>query len=110
MHIVLYWLYFTYFACFVYESHLSVFRCLFPLLLGPPSKGPDVHIPPLHPSPLFLLLSQEVPGKYADSLHMSKGIVPFSPTGTTGRRPSMDSMEVTGMTYKTCDCDCSLRS
>ncbi len=47
----------------------------------------------LHPSPLFWLLSQEAPEKSAD--------VPFSPTGTTGRRPSM---ELTGMKYNTCAC------
>jgi hypothetical protein len=33
----------------------------------------------LRPSPLFWLLSQEAPGKSADSLCLSKGIVPFSP-------------------------------
>ncbi len=42
----LYWPYFTYFAYFVYKTHFSVFRCLFPLLLGPPFKGPAVHLPP----------------------------------------------------------------
>ena len=46
MQIVLFWSYFTYFAYFEYKSHSSVFRCLFPLLLGPPSKGPAVHVPP----------------------------------------------------------------
>ncbi len=55
MHIMpigLYLSYSTYFAYFVYETHCSVFRCLFPLLLGPASNAP---------------------GKSADSLRMSKG-------------------------------------
>ena len=55
----------------------------------------------LQPSPLLWDLSQAAPGKSADSLRMSKGIVPVSPSGTSGRRPSM---EETGMTYNTCDC------
>ena len=41
-------------------------------------------------------LSQAAPGKLADPLRMSKGIVLVSPTGTRGRRPRM---EATGMTY-----------
>ena len=55
----------------------------------------------LQPSPLPADLSQLAPGKSADSRRMVKGIVPVAPTGTRGRRPSMED---TGITYKTCDC------
>ena len=55
----------------------------------------------LQPSPLFADLSQKAPGKSAVSRRMAKGIVPVAPTGTRGRRPSM---EETGITYKTCAC------
>ncbi len=76
---VLYWSYFTYFAYFVYRTHFSVFRCLFPLLLGPHPRAQLFTYHHIHPSTLFWLLSQEAPGKSADSLCMYKGIVPFSP-------------------------------
>ena len=55
----------------------------------------------LQPSPLFADLSQKAPGKSAVSRRMAKGIVPAAPTGTRGRRPSMED---TGITYKTCAC------
>ena len=55
----------------------------------------------LQPSAPSLVLSQAAPGKSADSLRISKGIVPVCPTGTSGIRPSM---EETGMTYNTWDC------
>ena len=55
----------------------------------------------LQPSPLFADLSQKAPGKSAVSRRMAKGIVPVAPTGTRGRRPSMED---TGITYKTCAC------
>ncbi len=60
---------------------VSVFRCLFPLLFGPPThpRAQLFTYYHLHPSSLFWLLSQEGPGKSADSLCMYKGIVPFSP-------------------------------
>ncbi len=103
LHIVLFWSYFTYFAYFEYKSHSSVFRCLFPLLLGPPSKGPAVHVPP--PTSIATVLIFVTRCSRKVWLFSSHGIVPFSPTGTTGRRPSM---ELTGMTYNTCAC--SLRS
>ncbi len=79
--------YFAYNAYRFYAGHIlhnnayCIFyvRCLFPLLLDPPSKVQLFTYLHLHPSPLFWLLSQEAPGKSADSLCMSKGIVPFSP-------------------------------
>ncbi len=79
--------YFAYNAYRFYAGHIlhnnayCIFyvRCLFPLLLDPPSKVQLFTYLHLHPSPLFWLLSQEAPGKSADSLWMSKGIVPFSP-------------------------------
>jgi hypothetical protein len=55
----------------------------------------------LQPSPRFADLSQKAPGKSAASRCMAKGTVPVAPTGTRGRRPSM---EITGITYKTCAC------
>ena len=55
----------------------------------------------LQPSRPFSDLSQKAPGKSADSRRMAKGIVPVAPTGTRGRRPSMED---TGITYKTCAC------
>ena len=55
----------------------------------------------LQPSPPFADLSQKAPGKSAVSRRMAKGIVPVAPTGTRGRRPSMED---TGITYKTCAC------
>ena len=61
----------------------------------------------LQPSPPFADLSQKAPGKSAVSRRMAKGIVPVAPTGTRGRRPSMED---TGITYKTCQCACSRRS
>jgi hypothetical protein len=57
----------------------------------------------LHPLPLFWPLSQEAPRKSSDSLSMFKGILPFSPMGTTRRSPSV-TVELTGMTYNTCAC------
>jgi hypothetical protein len=59
----------------------------------------------LQPSPPFADLLQKAPCKSADSARMAKGIVPVAPTGTRGRRPSMED---TVITYKTCAC--SLRS
>ena len=59
----------------------------------------------LQPSPPFTDLLQKAPCKSADSARMAKGIVPVAPTGTRGRRPSMED---TVITYKTCAC--SLRS
>jgi hypothetical protein len=53
MHIVLFWSYFTYFAYFEYKSHSSVFRFLFPLLLGPHPRVQLFTYHHLHPSPLF---------------------------------------------------------
>jgi hypothetical protein len=53
----------------------------------------------LHPSAASFDLSQAAPGKSADSLRISNGIVPVDPTGTRGRRPSMED---TGARYKTC--------
>ncbi len=49
----------------------------------------------------FADLSQKALGKSAVSRRMAKGIVPVAPTGTRGRRPSMED---TGITYKTCAC------
>ena len=37
------------------------------------------------------------------SFRISKGMVPVSPSGTSGRRPSIED---TGMTYNTCDFSC----
>jgi hypothetical protein len=61
----------------------------------------------MRPSPQFAHLSQKAPGMSADSRRMAKGIVPVAPTGTRGRRPSMED---TGITYKTGACSrCSKR-
>ena len=49
----------------------------------------------LQPSPLLADLSQLAPGKSADSCRMAKGIVPVAPTGTRGRRPSIEETGIT---------------
>ncbi len=76
------------------------FHSLLPLLLGPPTQGPATYHH-LQPSPLLADLKQKAPGKSAASRRMAKGIFPVAPTGTSGRRPSMED---TGITYKTCAC------
>ena len=76
-------------------------HCLLQLLLGPPSQGPGVHVPPPTTITAVHYLLQKAPEKSADSRRMAKGIVPVAPTGTRGRRPSMED---TGITYKTCAC------
>ena len=49
----------------------------------------------LQPSPPLADLSQLDPGKSADSCRMAKGIVPVAPTGTRGRRPSIEETGIT---------------
>ena len=89
------------------KSFLLVFLRLLPQLLGSPSQGPAVEsecvdVPP--PTTVTAILGfiagsgAAAPVKSADSLCISKGIVPVVPTGTSGSRPSMED---TGMTYKT---------
>jgi hypothetical protein len=55
----------------------------------------------LQPSSPFLLLSQAASEKSANSLRMSKGIVPVVSTGTS--RTWRRNMEETEMTYKACN-------
>ena len=87
------------------KSFLRVFLRLLQLLLGSPSQGPAVDVTP--PTTVAAILGfiagsgAAAPVKSADSLCISKGIVPVVPTGTSGSRPSMED---TGMTYKTCAC------
>ena len=49
----------------------------------------------LQPSPPFADLSQKAQVKSVDSPRMAKGIVPVAPTGTRGRRPSMEDTGIT---------------
>ena len=70
-----------------------------PAIAWSPIPGLTYHH--LQPSPLFSDLSQKAPSKSANSRRMAKCIVPVAPTGTRGRRPSMED---TGITYKTCAC------
>ena len=58
-----------------------------------PIPGPTYHH--LQPSPLLADLSQLALGKSADSCRMAKGIVPVAPTGTRGRRPSIQETGIT---------------
>ena len=53
----------------------------------------------LHPSPSPGFESHDAPSKSADSPRMLWGMVPVSPTGTTGSLPKIDVM---GSTYSTC--------
>ncbi len=79
------------------KSFLSVFLCLLLLLFGPHPRaqlftGTYHHLQPSE-SPLSLVLSHTSPRKAADSLGISKGIVPVWPTRTSGSRPSMEDKE-----------------
>ncbi len=52
------------------KSHSQGFHCLLPLLLGLPTQGPAVHVPP----PTTIAdLSQKAQGKSAASRHLAKG-------------------------------------
>ncbi len=83
------------------ETVLCVFHSYFYYRLVPYPRAQLFTYHHLHPSPLFLVWSQTAQGKSADPPSISKGIIPISPTGTRGRRPSM---EETRTTYKTCAC------
>ena len=53
------------------------------------------------PSPAPIFVSHDAPSKSLLSLRMVNGMVPVSPTGTSA---SLPNIEVTGTTYRTCDC------
>ncbi len=80
---------------------LRVFIVYFHYCLVPQLRAQLFTYHHLQPSPLLADLSQKAPGKSAASRRMAKGIVPVAPTGTRGRRPSMED---TRITYKTCAC------
>ncbi len=56
----------------------------------------------LHQSPVSFDLSQAEPGKSADSLCISNGIVPVDHTGTKRRRPSMEDTGTTKLEHFLC--------
>ena len=89
-------------------------HCLLPLLLGPLSQGPAVHVPPSTTIATVRWFLAECTRKVSRfSLHgkgycpgradwnEGKGYCPGRADWNQGRRPNMED---TGMTYKTCAC------
>ena len=77
------------------------FHSLLTLLLGSPSQGPAIYVPPPTSITTVRWSVAWCSGKVCWFSSHGKCIVPVAPTGTTGRRPRMED---TGITYKTCAC------